>query len=71
MTYYYTFDGVIDSYRMAADINNDILCPVGEVWKSHFDETEDFLYYGSDGFHPSLAGSKVAAQVIYDSLFND
>ena len=69
LTYYETFDGVIETYRMAADINNDILCPVGEVWKSHFDETEDFSYYGGDGFHPSQTGSTVAAQVIYESLF--
>lgn len=66
---YDTFDGVINSYRIAANRTNDILCPVGEVWKSYFDETGDFSYYGSDGFHPSLAGSTVAAQVIYESLF--
>jgi hypothetical protein len=69
LTYYSTFDGVIFSYTEAANMNNDILCPVGEVWKSYFDETQDFSYYGSDGFHPSLAGSKVAAKIIYESLF--
>lgn len=68
--YYNTFDGVIESYRLAADANDDILCPVGEVWKSYFDETGDFSYYGGDGFHPSLAGSEVAVIVIYNSLFN-
>ena len=71
LTNYYTFDGVINSYRMAANINNDILCPVGEVWKSHFDQTDNFSYYGSDGFHPSITGSRVAAQVIYESLFGN
>jgi len=71
LAYYDTFDGVINSYRTAANRTNDILCPVGEVWKSYFDETGDFSYYGSDGFHPSLRGSTVAAQVIYESLFSD
>ena len=71
LAYYDTFDGVINSYRIAANRINDILCPVGEVWKSYFDETGDFSYYGSDGFHPSLRGSTVAAQVIYESLFSD
>lgn len=70
ITYYDTFQGVIDNYRLVATLNNDILCPVGEVWKSHFDTTNDFSYYGSDGFHPSLEGSQVAAQVIYEALFN-
>jgi hypothetical protein len=69
LTYYSTFDGVIYSYTEAANMNNDILCPVGEVWKSHFDVTNDFSYYGTDGFHPSLARSKVAAKIIYESLF--
>jgi hypothetical protein len=69
LTYYSTFDGVIYSYTEAANRNNDILCPVGEVWKSYFDATNDFSYYGSDGFHPSLEGSKVAAGIIYESLF--
>ena len=71
LAHYDTFDGVITSYRMAANRTNDILCPVGEVWKSYFDETGDFSYYGSDGFHPSLSGSNVAAQVIYESLFSN
>lgn len=66
--YYHTFEGVIRNYTDAAEMNNALLCPVGEVWKSHFDETEDFSYYGPDGFHPSLEGSEVAAQVIYQSL---
>ena len=69
--YYHTFDGVIYSYREAANRTNDILCPVGEVWKSYFDQTSDFSYYGFDDFHPSLKGSNVAAQVIYESLFSN
>ena len=69
-TYYNTYDGVIFSYNKAASITNDIICPVGEVWKSYFDKTGDLSYYGNDGFHPSLSGSTVAAQVIYESLFN-
>ena len=71
LTNYSTFDGVIFSYTKAANLTNDILCPVGEVWKSHFDETNDFSYYGSDGFHPSLEGSNVAARIIYESLFSE
>jgi hypothetical protein len=66
--YYETFEGVIANYTEAAKLNNAVLCPVGKVWKEHFDATGDFSYYGPDQFHPSLAGSKVAAKVILESL---
>ena len=69
LTYYNTFDDVIKNHRDAATINEALLCPVGDVWKTHFDTTNDFDYYGPDGFHPSSIGSQVAADVIVDSLF--
>ncbi len=69
LTYYKTFDNVIKNHREAAKLNDAILLPVGEVWKSHFDTTQNFDYYSSDGFHPSLKGSKVAAKVIIEYLF--
>ncbi|MCB1582293.1 MAG: hypothetical protein R3E90_03880 [Marinicella sp.] len=67
--FYHTFDGVIANYTAGAEANDAILSPVGKVWKAHFDATNDFSYYGSDQFHPSLKGSKVAADVIVDTLF--
>lgn len=66
---YQTFDGVIKNYTEVAQKTQSLLCPVGKVWKEHFDTTNDFSYYGPDEFHPSLAGSKVAAQVIFQTLF--
>ncbi len=65
---YHTFDDVIKNYKDAASINNSILLPVGEVWKAYFDRTNDFQYYSSDGFHPSLKGSLITAKVIVESL---
>lgn len=67
--YYHTFDGVIKNYTDAATKNKAILCPVGKVWKQHFDKTNDFSYYSPDQFHPSLSGSRAAAKVIVESLF--
>jgi hypothetical protein len=67
--YYHTFAGVIANYTAGAQANDAILCPVGQVWKDHFDATGDFSYYGADNFHPSRQGSQVAAEVILDSLF--
>lgn len=66
--YYHTFDGVIANYTAGATTNNTILCPVGKIWKDHFDTTGDFSYYGPDQFHPSKAGSKRAAEIIVDYL---
>ena len=69
LDYYETFAGVIKNYSDAALINEAILCPVGKVWKQHFDTTNNFDYYGGDGFHPALRGSEVAAEIIVDALF--
>jgi hypothetical protein len=66
---YYNFDGVIRNYTEAATMTNSILCPVGTVWKEYIDRTNDLSYYGSDLFHPSLKGTQVAAEVIFDSIF--
>mgnify|MGYP002332610010 CR=1 FL=1 len=70
MTYYQTFDGVIKNHTDAAKINSAILCPVGKVWKQRFDSTKNFDYYGPDGFHPSLKGSKKTAEIITNTLFD-
>jgi len=61
---YQTFNSVIKNYSDAAQQTQSILCPVGKIWKQHFDTTNNFSYYDTDEFHPSLAGSKVAAQII-------
>jgi hypothetical protein len=66
---YQNFDGVIKNYSEAATNTKSILCPVGQVWKEHFDTTNDFSYYDDDGFHPSKTGSQLAAEVIFRSLF--
>lgn len=68
--YYQTFDKVNKNHREVAEKYNTLLCPVGEIWKAHFDKTNDFDYYASDGFHPSLKGSQVAAKIIVKSLFD-
>ena len=66
--YYHTFSGVITNYTAGANANNAILCPVGRVWKDYIDQTNNYSYYGPDGFHPSLEGSRVAAEVIFEYL---
>jgi len=64
-----TFDGVIKNYGDAAVATNSLLCPVGQVWKDHFQATGDHYYYGPDMFHPSPKGSESAALIIFKTLF--
>jgi hypothetical protein len=64
-----SFEKVILNHEDAAAQNGAILCPVGREWKNYIDKTKDLSYYGADRFHPSLKGSKVAANIIYHSLF--
>ena len=64
-----TFDGVIKNYTDAASVTNSLLCPVGAVWKKHFEDTKEYSYYGPDLFHPSPKGTEIAAKVIVDNLF--
>ncbi len=64
-----SFDGVIKNYSDAAKATNALLCPVGQVWKKHFEETKEYSYYGPDMFHPSQKGSEIAAQIIFETLF--
>ncbi len=67
---FHTFGSVINNYREAAVKNNAVLCPVGEVWKTFIENTNNFDYYSFDNFHPSLKGSQVAADVMVQYLFN-
>lgn len=71
LNYYRTFNDVIKNHKDAALINQAILLPVGEVWKNYLEETEDLVFYGPDGFHPSLEGSIKAAHVIVEHLFGN
>lgn len=60
------FDGVIRNYTEAASKTGSLLCPVGKIWKEHFEQTNDYSYYGPDEFHPSLVGSQVAADSLLE-----
>lgn len=69
LSYYDTFGGVIQNYSDAANMTGSLLCPVGTQWKAYQDNTGDYSYYGGDGFHPSVEGSRFAARIIAETLF--
>lgn len=64
----FDFAGVSDSYRTAAELVDGLLFPVGEAWLEAWEDESALPLYGPDGFHPSLAGSYLAALVIFQQL---
>jgi hypothetical protein len=61
----FDFDGVSESYRMAAQQVNGALFPVGEAWRAVWRRDPEARLYGPDEFHPSALGTLVAAMTIY------
>ena len=56
------------SYRLAAEDVQGILLPAGDAWVAAWREEPGLRLYGSDGFHPTLLGSYLAALAIYGGL---
>jgi hypothetical protein len=63
------FDRVVESYRLAAADVKGMLFPVGEAWREARKLDANLALYAEDRFHPSVAGSYLAALVIYEKLF--
>lgn len=62
------FPDVSASYRLAAQDVGGILLPAGDAWQAAWRRDPSLPLYGPDGFHPSLAGSYLAALTIYAGL---
>ncbi|HUE84923.1 MAG TPA: SGNH/GDSL hydrolase family protein [Vicinamibacterales bacterium] len=63
------FPGVSTSYGAAARAVKGRLLPAGDVWRTVLREHQDIALYSDDGLHPTLAGSYLAALVIYRELY--
>ena len=63
------FDGVAESYRQAAEESSGLLFPAGEAWRCAWRRAPGLELYSSDGLHPTVAGSYVAALIIYEGLY--
>lgn len=64
------FDAAIESYRLAARDVNGLLFPVAAAWLAAWEDDPALALYSPDGLHPSIAGSYLAALVMYGVLYN-
>jgi len=69
LAYYQTFEGVIKNHRDAAEAHGAMLIPLGAYWRKLRETNFAPTLYGPDGFHPSKAGSFLAALRIFKTLF--
>jgi len=64
------FLGVAISYQTAAKAVDGLFFPAGEAWSQAWKRDPKLELYSADRFHPSFAGSYLAALVIYQQLCN-
>ena len=67
---YTAFDSVAASYRAAAAAVDGILFPAGDAWQAAWRRDPDLALYSSDGFHPTVAGTYLAALVFYATVYD-
>jgi len=65
------FNGVIESYKRAAEEIEGLLFPVGEAWLRAWKRDPKLELYSSDGLHPTMAGTYLAASVIFEHLYDE
>ena len=63
------FDSVRMSYSNAAEAVGGILVPAGEAWRAAWRRDPTLALYSSDGFHPSVMGSYLAALSLFEQLY--
>lgn len=64
----FDFARAIESYALAAEDVGGMLFPVAEAWLETWRINPGIALYAADGLHPSVAGSYLAALVIYGKL---
>lgn len=64
------FDASAESYRLAALDVNGLLLAAGNAWRAAWARNDATPLYASDGLHPSIQGSYVAALTIFGGIFH-
>jgi hypothetical protein len=62
------FPRVSESYRLAAEDVGGLFAPAGDAWLEAWRRDPSIALYGPDDFHPSRAGTYLAALVIYRTI---
>jgi hypothetical protein len=60
---------VSETYRLAAEAINGRLAPAGDAWLAAWGRSATLPLYGSDGFHPSIMGTYLAALTIFGAVY--
>ena len=60
-----------ESYVQMADDNNAIVVPVGLAWKYVRDNYPEINLYQSDGSHPTVEGTYLAAMTFYEAILSN
>ena len=55
----------------AAKISGGLLAPVGERWWGFYDANPEKELYSPDNGHASIVGAELAAQVLWETIFED
>jgi hypothetical protein len=63
------YGGVSESYRAAAKAVSGIVLPAGDAWRLVLQRHRSLALYSNDGLHPTVAGTYLAALVIYQGLY--
>ena len=64
------YSGVSQSYRAAAKAVNGLILPAGDAWSLVLQRRRELALYSDDGLHPTVAGTYLAALVIYQGLYD-
>jgi len=64
------FDASAESYRLAALDVSGLLLAAGNAWRAAWARNAATPLYASDGLHPSLQGSYLAALTIFGGIFH-
>ena len=67
MPYEEMYRALTDSYREAAERNRALIAEVGTAF---YEQSRTVNLYAPDGSHPNAEGSRLAAQVIAQTILN-